>query len=164
MHFVFHFCLDSCLLPSLSDSVALHGLEWLGMVWACASRLWAPGARFRHFGHFGQGGALNIIIVFGVFRLCFIPGYFRAFSVFSNTPIVAGAIHVRTGRNAIGLAQNLEQFTASLPNRLFLLPPCGPLVLASPPFGLVGAWAAPPFVFLSFSFPFFPPLLVTCSR
>ena len=42
--------------------------------------------------------------------------------------------------------------------KVFLLsPPLRPLLLSSPPFGGVGGLGAPPFFFLSFSFPFFLP-------
>ena len=45
------------------------------------------------------------------------------------------------------------------PESVLALAPLRPLVLSSPPFGGVGALGAPPFFFLSFSFPFFlPPL------
>ena len=103
-----------------------------------------------------KGERLISLLYLVYFLYISFQGIFEHFSVFSYTPMVAGAIHVRTGRYAIGLAQNLDLFAAS-PRRFFLLPPCGPLVLASPPFGLVGAWGAPPFVFLLFSFPFFLP-------
>ena len=133
--------------------MAWNGLEWFGL---------AP----RAFGRLAQGSAISatsakgerlISLLYLVYFLYVsIQCIFEHFSVFSYTPMVAGAIHVRTGRYAIGLAQNPDVFTAS-PKRFFLLPPCGPLVLASPPFGLVGALGAPPFVFLLFSFPFFLP-------
>ena len=121
----------------------------------------------RAFGRLAQGSAISAISAKGerlisllylvYFLYVLFQGIFEHFSVFSYTPMVAGAIHVRTGRNAIGLAQNLDLFAAS-PKRFFLLPPpLRPLVLASPPFGLVGALGAPPFVFLLFSFPFFLP-------
>ena len=142
--------LVSCLLSSLSDSVALHGLEWLGMVWACASRLWAPGARFRHFGHFGQGGAPNITIVFFYFMCILFLGIFEHFWALSNTPLVANAGKARTGRNAIGLAQNPGQFAAS-PKRFFLLPPCGPLSWPRLPLAWSGLWGRP--LLFSFCFP-----------
>ena len=133
--------------------MAWNGLEWFGL---------AP----RAFGRLAQGSAISAISAKGerlisllylvYFLYVLFQGIFEHFSVFSYTPMVAGAIHVRTGRNAIGLAQNLDLFAAS-PKRFFLLPPLRPLVLASPPFGLVGALGAPPFVFLLFSFPFFLP-------
>ena len=126
--------------------MAWNGLEWFGL---------AP----RAFGRLAQGSAISAISAKGerlisllylvYFLYISFQGIFEHFSVFSYTPMVAGAIHVRTGRYAIGLAQNLEQFAAS-PKRFFLLPPLRPLVLASPPFGLVGALGAPPFFFLLF--------------
>ena len=61
-------------------------------------------------------------------------------------------------RTDIGLLAQPESVLALAP------PPCGALALASPPFGLAGARAAPPFVFLSFSFPFFLPEVTLCSK
>ena len=93
-------------------------------------------------------------------------GIFEHFSVFSYTPMVAGAIHVRTGRNAIGLAQNLDLFAAS-PKRFFLLPPCGPFCCPRLPLAGSVVWGRP--LLFSFLFPsrFSSPLLVgqfTLSR
>ena len=143
-------CLVSCLLFSLSDSVALHGLEWLGMVWACASRLWAPGARCRHSAISAKGERLISLLYLVYFLYISFQGIFEHFSVFSYTPMVAGAIHVRIGRNAIGLAQSLDQFAAS-PKRFFLLPPCGPLSWPRLPLAWSGLWGRP--LLFSFCFP-----------
>ena len=52
----------------------------------------------------------------------------------------------------------------ALPNRFFLLPPCGPLLLALASVALVGGLGGAPFCF-AVLFPLFPPLrLVRCSR
>ena len=143
---------------SLSDSVALHGLEWAGMV----------GLAPRAFGRLAQGSAISAISAKGerLISLLYLVYFlyvsfqciFEHFSVFSYTPMVAGAIHVRTGRYAIGLAQNLEQFAAS-PKRFFLLPPCGPFCWPRLPLAGSVVWGRP--LLFSFLFPSrfsFPPL------
>ena len=60
-------------------------------------------------------------------------------------------MQVALSRTDIGLLAQLRRVLSRSPLR--------PLVLASPPFGGVGALGAPPFVFLSFSFPSFLPSL-----
>ena len=72
---------------------------------------------------------------------------------------------VRTRMVAMDLVQNLASGDLAQPKSvLALAPPCGALVLALPPFGLAGAWAAPPLFFLSFDFPFSLPEVTLCSK
>ena len=128
-------------------SMAWNGLEWFGL---------AP----RAFGRLAQGSAISAISAKGerlisllylvYFLYVLFQCIFEHFSVFSYTPMVAGAIHVRTGRNAIGLAQNLDVFAAS-PKRFFLLPPCGPLSWPRLPLAWSGLWGRP--LLFSFCFP-----------
>ena len=156
--FVFHFLvcfLVSCLaLVIVLPSMAWNGLEWFGL---------AP----RAFGRLAQGSAISAISAKGerlislLYLVYFLyissQGIFEHFSVFSYTPMVAGAIHVRTGRNAIGLAQNLDLFAAS-PKRFFLLPPCGPFCCPRLPLAGSVVWGRP--LLFSFLFPsrfFLPP-------
>ena len=82
----------------------------------------------------------------------------------SYATTVAAAVHTQMGGMRVALSRNDIGLLAQPESVLSLAPPCGALVLASPPFGLVGARAAPPLFFFPFSFPFFPPLLVRCSR
>ena len=138
-----------------------------------------PGALAPTVRHFGQGGALTSSAVFLVFSYICLIVYFETFyssciyffspyvgkcgreveGELTHTPLVGHAGSPNTdGCDAsctkpdIGLLPCLEGFLLS--------PPLRPLLLSSPPFGGVGGLGAPPFVFLSFSFPFFLPPLV----
>ena len=82
-----------------------------------------------------------------------------------HTPEVAGASCPNTDGCDRSCPEPTSHAFAALPNWFFLRPPCGALVLASPSFGFVGALGGAPFCFsFRFSFPFFSPLLVRCSR
>ena len=135
-----------------------------------------PGRLAPTVRHFGQGGALTSSAVFPSILIYLPYCIFRNFLFILHPFVFALCREVRArGRggahsHAAGRAcwQCLNAWLRCLlfktrhrllPSlKVFLLsPPLRPLLLSSPPFGGVGGLGAPPFFFLSFSFPFFLP-------
>ena len=162
---------------------ALHCLEcaeqgspgaWVSalVAWLPCSAISGKGERSHQPSYFPDISRIILVLLFGnfrclgmtrIFEFCPLSGYSGARSRGSSLTrhegsgcfpypwrVVCESPCPETG---IGLLPNLDGF--------LLFPPLRPLLLSSPPFGGVGGLGAPPFVFLSFSFPFFLPPWVT---